>query len=208
MKVVAVSGSARKGGNTAQLVETMFSSLRDANVECELIELAGKDVRGCIACERCRKEQDRQCHGRQDFGNEVIAALGDADAIVLASPVYFGDVSSELKAVIDRAGYVGRANGNMFARKPGAAIVAVRRAGALHAFDTINHFFLIGEMLVVGSSYWNIGIGRERGEVADDHEGQRTMTRLGENLAWIMQTLEAATRAAELVEERLEELAE
>jgi multimeric flavodoxin WrbA len=207
MKVVAVSGSARKGGNTAQLVDTVFGPLREAGIDCELIELAGKDVRGCIACGRCIKEKDGQCHGRQDFVNGVIDAVADADAIVLASPVYFGDVTSELKAVIDRVGYVSRANGNSLARKPGAGVVAVRRAGAMHAFDTINHFFLIGEMLVVGSSYWNIGIGREKGEVAGDGEGQRTMRRLGENLAWVLQTLEISA-AARLAEERLEELAE
>ncbi len=207
MKVVAVSGSARKGGNTAQLVETVFGPLRDAGIECELIELAGKDIRGCTACGRCIKEKDGQCHGRHDFGNDVIDAISDADAVVLASPVYFGDVTTELKAVIDRVGYVTRANGGTLARKPGAAVVAVRRAGAMHAFDTINHFFLIGEMLVVGSSYWNIGIGREKGEVAGDEEGQRTMRRLGENLAWVMQTLEISA-AARLAEERLEELSE
>jgi multimeric flavodoxin WrbA len=207
MKVVAVSGSARKGGNTAQLVETVFGPLRDAGLECELIELAGKDVRGCAACGRCIREKDGQCHGRSDFGNEVIDALAEADGILLASPVYFGDVSAEMKAIIDRAGYVSRANGNTFARKPGAAVVAVRRAGAMHAFDTINHFFLIGEMLVVGSSYWNIGIGREKGEVVADEEGQRTMRRLGENLAWVLQSLEASA-LARLAEERLEELAE
>ncbi len=207
MKVVAVSGSARKGGNTAQLVETVFGPLREAGIDCELIEVAGKDIRGCIACGRCIKEKDGQCHGRVDFVNEVIDALSDADGVILASPVYFGDVTSELKAVIDRVGYVTRANGNTLARKPGAAVVAVRRAGAMHAFDTINHFFLIGEMLVVGSSYWNIGIGREKGEVAGDDEGQRTMRRLGENLAWALQTLEISA-AARLAEERLEELAE
>jgi multimeric flavodoxin WrbA len=207
MKVVAVSGSARKGGNTAQLVETVFGPLREAGIDCELLELAGKDIRGCTACGRCIKEKDGQCHGRADFGNEVIDALSDADGVILASPVYFGDVTSELKAVIDRVGYVTRANGNTLARKPGAAVVAVRRAGAMHAFDTINHFFLIGEMLVVGSSYWNIGIGREKGEVAGDDEGQRTMRRLGENLAWALQTLEMSA-AARLAEERLEELAE
>jgi multimeric flavodoxin WrbA len=207
MKVVAVSGSARKGGNTAQLIQTVFVPLRDAGIECELIELAGMDIRGCTACLRCSKELDGQCHGRQDFGNEIIDALFAADGIVLASPVYFGDVSSELKAVIDRAGYVSRANGNALARRPGAAVVAARRAGALHAFDTINHFFLIGEMLVVGSSYWNIGVGREIGEVGSDEEGLRTMTRLGENLAWVLAMLETS-RNAKIAEERLEELAE
>jgi multimeric flavodoxin WrbA len=186
MKVVAVNGSARKGGNTAQLIETAFGPLREAGIECELLELAGKDVRGCTACLRCRKEQDRQCHGRQDFGNEVISALDSADAIILASPTYFADVSAEMKAIIDRVGYVSMSNGGMHLRKPGAAVVAARRGGAIHVFDTINHFFLISQMLVVGSSYWNVGIGREKGEVEGDEEGQRTMVNLGTNMAWLL----------------------
>lgn len=186
MKVVAVSGSARKKANTVTLVEAAFGPLRDAGIECELIELAGKDVRGCTACLKCRKEQDRQCHGRQDFGNEVIAALDGADAIILASPTYFADVSAEMKAIIDRVGYVSMSNGGMHVRKVGAAVVAARRGGAIHVFDTMNHFFLISQMIVVGSSYWNVGIGRDRGEVEGDEEGIRTMRVLGENMAWLL----------------------
>lgn len=187
MRVVAVSGSARRGGNTALLIETVFEPLRAAGHECELVELAGQDIRGCTACGSCGTHRDLQCHGRDDFGNVVIEKLFSADAVILGSPTYFADVSTEMKAVIDRAGYASRANGNVFARKPGAAVVAVRRAGALHVFDTLNHFFLIGEMLVVGSSYWNVGIGREKGEVAGDAEGMATMRRLGENMAWVLE---------------------
>lgn len=186
MKVVAVSGSARKSGNTAALVEHAFEDLRAAGHDCELIELAGKEVRGCTACNKCRTTQDRQCHGRDDFGNEVISRLDAADAIILASPTYFADVSAEMKAIIDRAGYVSLGNGGMHRRKPGAAVVAARRGGAIHVFDTINHFFLIQEMIVVGSSYWNVGIGREKGEVEGDEEGVRTMKKLGANMAWLM----------------------
>lgn len=189
MRVVAVSGSARRGGNTALLIETVFEPLRAAGHECELVELAGQDIRGCTACGSCGTHRDHQCHGRDDFGNVVIEKLFSADAVILGSPTYFADVSTEMKAVIDRAGYASRANGNVFARKPGAAVVAVRRAGALHVFDTLNHFFLIGEMLVVGSSYWNVGIGREKGEVAGDAEGMATMRRLGENMAWVLERL-------------------
>lgn len=186
MKVVAVSGSARKGGNTAALIGHVFGPLREAGHECELIELAGRDVRGCTACRRCSETKDQQCHGRKDFGNEVITALDGADAIILGSPTYFADVSAEMKAIIDRVGYVSMANGGMHVRKPGAAVVAVRRGGAIHVFDTMNHLFLISQMIVVGSSYWNIGVGREKGEVDDDAEGVRTMTRLGENMAWVL----------------------
>lgn len=189
MRVLAVSGSARKGGNTTRLIEAVLKPLRAAGHECELIELAGQDVRGCTACGACGRHKDLQCHGRDDFGNVVIERMLSADAVILGSPTYFADVTAEMKAIIDRAGYTNRANGNVLARKPGAAVVAVRRAGALHVFDTLNHFFLIGEMLVVGSSYWNVGIGREKGEVEGDAEGMQTMQRLGENMAWVLERL-------------------
>jgi len=189
MKVVAVNGSPRREGNTGRLIEATFAPLRKAGIECEVLDLAAKTVRGCTACEKCFDAKDGQCHGRKDFGNEVIERLRTADAILLGSPTYFADVTAELKAVIDRVGFVSRANGNLFARKPGAAIVAARRAGAIHAFDTINHFFLISEMIIVGSSYWNIGYGREKGEVESDAEGLQTMARLGENLAWLLERL-------------------
>jgi len=189
MKVVAVNGSARKNGNTAMLVEAVFAPLRAAGIECEMIELRGKDIRGCTACGKCSEKKDGRCYGRKDDGNAVIEKMGSADGLILASPVYFADVSTEMKAIMDRAGYVARSKREMFARKPGAAVVAVRRAGAMHAFDTMNHFFGISEMVTVGSSYWNIGIGREKGEVEHDVEGMRTMTRLGENMAWLLAKL-------------------
>lgn len=192
MKVLAINGSARRDGNTARLIEAVFEPLREAGHECERIDLAGKDIRGCTACGACGREKDGQCHGRRDFGNEVIDAVASADALIIGSPTYFADVTAEIKAVIDRVGYVTRANGNTLARKPGAAVVAVRRAGAMHVFDTINHFFTIGEMIVVGSSYWNIGVGREKGDVDSDEEGMRTMRRLGENMAWLMARLDVA----------------
>ena len=189
MKVVAVSGSARKGGNTALLIETAFGPLRDSGIECELIELAAKDIRGCTACRKCFEMKDGQCHGRRDFINEVIDRVRDADAVILGSPTYFADVSSEMKALIDRVGFVSMANGGFFVRKPCAAVVAVRRGGAIHVFDTLNHFFQIAQAIVVGSSYWNVGIGREKGEGEGDEEGMRTMRRLGENMAWLLARL-------------------
>jgi len=187
MKIVAVSGSARRAGNTALLLQAVCAPLREAGHDCELVEVAGKEIRGCTACGRCRELKDGQCHGRNDYGNEVIAKIFSADAILLGSPTYFADVSAEMKAIIDRAGYVARSQPTLLARKPAAAVVAVRRAGALHVFDTINHFFTISEMITVGSSYWNVGIGRDKGDVEGDAEGMATMKRLGENMAWLLE---------------------
>jgi multimeric flavodoxin WrbA len=190
VKVVAFVGSARRNGNTAALVRHVFEPLEAAGAECELIELAGKRTHGCTACMKCAEVGDGNCQGVRDFiSEECIPKALAADAIIIASPVYFADVTTETKALIDRLGYASRQGGNRLARKVGAAVVAVRRAGAMHAFDTINHLFLISEMVIVGSSYWNIGIGRAPGEVEDDAEGVRTMTRLGEQMAWALDKL-------------------
>ena len=192
MKVIAFNGSARKGGNTAQLVQAVFAPLAAAGIETELVELAGTHPHGCIACRQCFTRKDRRCAVNTDAINEWIAKMEAADAILLASPTYFADVTSEMKALMDRAGFVGRANPEIFRRKIGAAVVAVRRAGAMHAYDTLNHFFLINEMIIPGSSYWNIGLGRESGDVQQDEEGLRTMRVLGENIAWLLEKLHAA----------------
>ncbi len=190
MKVVAFNGSARKDGNTSILVNYVFEELEKEGIVTELVSLAGEHPHGCIACYQCFKRKDQRCAVETDCLNDCIEKMLAADGIILASPTYFADCSSELKALIDRAGMVSRANGDMFKRKAGAAVVARRRGGAIHVFDTINHFFTIGQMLIVGSSYWNIGIGRDIGEVAEDDEGVATMRTLGENMAWLLKKIQ------------------
>jgi len=189
MKVVAFNGSARRGGNTAILLNHVLGELRTEGIETELVELGGVTIHGCRACRKCSVRKDRRCSQEDDFGNACIEKMAAADAILLGSPTYVTDVTPEIKALIDRACLVSGANGGMFRRKVGAAVVAVRRAGATHAFDTLNHFFLIAEMIVPGSCYWNIGIGREPGEVEKDEEGIRTMKVLGRNMAWLLKKL-------------------
>ena len=189
MKVVAFSGSARKDGNTAILVTTLLKELKKEKIGTELVQLAGKKIRGCTACGKCFTNRDRKCVIGNDIVNECIEKMLDADGIILASPTYFADVSTEMKALIDRAGFVAKANDDMFQRKVGAAVVAVRRGGAIHAFDTMNHFFFISQMVVPGSSYWNVGIGHEPGDVKGDEEGLTTMKTLGANMAWVLKKL-------------------
>ena len=156
-----------------------------------MFQLAGKKIQGCIACFKCFENKDRQCSVKKDVVNECIDKMLEADGIILGSPTYFADVSSELKALIDRSGLVAKANADMFRRKVGAAVVAVRRGGAIHAFDSINHFFFIGQMIVPGSSYWNMGIGLDKGAVDQDAEGLQTMQVLGQNMAWLLKKLHA-----------------
>lgn len=189
MKVVGFSGSGRKDGNTAHMVRAAFGPLEEAGIDTELVQLAGRPLRGCTACMKCRERKDMRCALPDDGLNDHIAKMVEADGIILASPTYFSDVTAEMKALIDRSGYVTRGNGFPLRRKVGAGVVAVRRGGAIHTFDTLNHFFLINEMLVVGSSYWNDGIGKGKGDVLEDEEGMRTMRTLGEHMAWALERL-------------------
>ena len=188
-KVVAFNGSARKDGNTAIMLRTVLKELEAEGIETELIQLSGAKIHGCLACRECSKRKDRRCGQTGDMGNAFIEKMEQADGILLGSPTYVADISPEIKALMDRACLVSKANGGIFRRKVGAAVVAVRRAGAIHAFDALNHFFFISEMIVPGSSYWNIGIGREIGEVEQDAEGMQTMKTLGQNMAWLLKKI-------------------
>ncbi len=194
MKVVAFNGSPRKDGNTAILLKTVLKEIENEGIETELYQFAGKKIHGCIACLKCFKNKNRKCAFDDDIVNECIDKMSRADGIIIGSPTYFADVTSEIKAFIDRTGYVSRANDCMFSYKVGAAVVAVRRAGAIHTFDTINHFFLIGGMIIPGSKYWNIGYGRNIGDVEGDKEGMETMHDLGKKISWLLKKIGAADK--------------
>lgn len=191
MKVVAFNGSPRKDGNTALLLNHVLGALKKEGIETELFDLGGSRFRGCSACGKCFENKDQRCAFDDDFVNGCIEKMVEADGILLGSPTYFADVSSPMKALIERAGFVAKANDDMLKRKVGAAVVAVRRAGSTHAFAAMNHFFLIGQMIIPGSSYWNMGIGLDKGDVENDEEGIRTMRVLGENMAWLLKKLKA-----------------
>ncbi len=191
MKVLGINCSPRKGGNTEILIKEVFSALEKEGIKTEFFQLGGEKVSGCIACMKCRKKADGFCHQKNEVINKCIERMLKADAIIIGSPVYFADLTSEAKALIDVAGYALRGAGNPLKHKPGAAVIAVRRAGAINAFDSINHFFLINEMIVPGSSYWNLGIGREKGDVIKDEEGMKTMKVLGENMAWLLKKIKS-----------------
>lgn len=191
MKVVAFNGSPRKDGNTATLIRHVLDELEREGTETETVHIGGKSIHGCTACGKCFENKDKKCVIDKDIVNDCIEKMLEADGIILASPTYFADLTPELKALIDRAGFVSKANGELFRRKVGAAVVAVRRAGSIHAFDSINHFFTISQMIIPGSSYWNMGIGLAEGEVEKDEEGIRTMEVLGQNMAWLLKKLNA-----------------
>ncbi len=188
MKVVAFNGSPRKKGNTYHAIQTVFKELKREGIKTELIQLGGAQIKGCKACFVCFKKKDRRCV-QNDKLNMFIEKMSEAEGIIIGSPTYFSNVSTEVKALIDRAGLVARANDHLFKRKVGAAVVAVRRAGATHVYSSINFFFGIGHMIVPGSSYWNLGIGFNPGDILKDKEGVATFKDLGCNMAWLLKKL-------------------
>jgi multimeric flavodoxin WrbA len=192
MKAIAINGSPRKGGNTEILLGKVLEPIREAGIETELVQIGGQPLRGCRACYKCRENQDLKCSITTDRMNDYIAKMIEADAMILGSPTYFADVTTEMKALIDRAGFVAMANGRLFSRKIGAAVVVNRRGGAMHVMDSINHLFLISRMIIPGSTYWNFGVGREMGEVENDAEGLANMKDLGETIAWLVKTTRSA----------------
>lgn len=191
MKVVAFNCSPRKDGNTSTLINVVLDRLGSEGLETEFVQAGGKNIRGCIACYKCAEEKDGKCHGyrEDDILNEYLAKMTAARGIIIGSPTYFSNVSTEAKALIDRSGLVSRMNGDLLKHKVGAAVVAARRAGAVPVFSAINYFFLIQQMIVPGSTYWNMGFGMKPGEVEKDDEGLKTMQALGTNMAWLLKKL-------------------
>jgi len=189
MKVTAFNGSPRRNGNTSLLISHVFEGLEREGIATELVQVGGERIHGCVACYQCFNRKDRRCAVNDDIINDCVEKMLESDGIIIGSPTYFAALTPETKALMDRCGMVSRANGDMFRRKAGAAVVSVRRAGAIHVFDAINHFFTIGQMIIPGSSYWNIGIGRNIGDVEQDEEGVATMRALGENMAWLLKRI-------------------
>ena len=190
MKVIAFNGSPRKDGNTHDLIRYVLDELEKEGIETELYQLGGKKIRGCMSCYKCVENQDSRCSVKNDVLNECLEKIIEADGVIMGSPTYFCNVSAELKALIDRAGLVAKVNGDILKRKVGAGAVAVRRAGAAHVFNSINHFFTINQMIIPGCNYWNLGIGFGKGEVEKDEEGVDTLKTLGQNMAWLLKKLE------------------
>jgi len=186
-KILAVNGSPRHEGNTFQMLKTVLEICKNAGHETEVFQAGGREIRGCLACGSCWKNKGKCI--TEDWMNELYQKMVAADAIVLGSPTYFSDLTPELKAIIDRCGYISRNDGLALSRKIGAAVSAVRRTGAIHTLDSIQHFFTISDMIVVGSSYWNMSLATRAGDYEKDEEGVKTMTRLGENIVWLLEKL-------------------
>jgi multimeric flavodoxin WrbA len=187
MKVLAINGSPRASGNTAHMLMTVLSKCKEAGFETELYQAGGKPVQGCLACESCF-ENPGKCV-TNDWVQEVYGKMKAADAVIFGSPTYFADLTPEIKALMDRAGYLSLSEGGVMQRKVGAAVSAVRRAGSIHALDSMQHFFLIQGMIIPGSTYWNLSLARDIGSFEKDAEGITTMQNLGDNIVWLLKKL-------------------
>lgn len=187
MKVVAFNGSPRHNGNTAQSIRIVFEELEKEGIETEFVQLGGRKVFGCLACGKCWETKNNRCIRQDDEMNVFIQKMQEADGIIIGSPTYFSNVSTEVKALIDRAGFVAKANGGDLLRgKVGASVISVRRAGSTFVYSAINFFFGIAEMVIPSSSYWNMTLSLEPGDVQKDAEGIDTFKTLGKNMARLL----------------------
>jgi multimeric flavodoxin WrbA len=186
MKVIAFNGSPNKDGNTSLLIKHVLTEIEKEGIKTEVVQIGGKKVSPCSACWKCMENKDNRCVQDDDMVNDCIEKMIGADAIIIGSPTYFASVTPEIKAFMDRAFFVAKANDSLFQQKLGASVIAVRRAGAVCVYDTINHYFGISGMYSTGSIYWNLGIGLKPGDVENDPEGIETMKQIGQNIAWFV----------------------
>ena len=186
MKLIGFNGSPRKDGNTTALMGYLLWEIEKEGIQTELVQLSAKAIHGCIACHRCFENQDQRCAVKNDAANEYIAMMTRAQGIVLGSPSYFQDVTAEMKALIDRAGFVGLANGKIYKNKVGASVSCFRRSGGMHTIETMNHFFFSNELIIAGRA---MCVARDKGEVEKDVEGVQTAQALGQKIAWMMKKL-------------------
>ena len=187
MNVVLLNGSPRKEGNTKQALLIIAAELNEEGIETEIINLGGHVFSGCRACGGCGRNKDGKCV-IDDGMNDIINSVFNADGLVIGSPTYFANVTTEVKAFIDRCGYVSKSCGGLLKGKSGAAAVVARRAGADFVYAAINFFFGIAEMPIATSSYWNLALARDIGEMQKDEEGIRTFKTLGKNLASLIKS--------------------
>ncbi len=191
MKAVAINGSPRKGGNTETMLNTVLEELKNNGIEeTKLIQVGATNIHGCRGCWACGKVKNRKCVFNDDIFNEIVEEALTADVIILGTPSYYSDMTPELKSFIDRFGIVGKANGCL-KHKIGAGVVAQRRGGGVAIQSTLHHMFLMNEMIICGSTYWNIGFGREKGEVSEDEEAISNMKNLAENIAWTLKKIKS-----------------
>jgi multimeric flavodoxin WrbA len=190
MKVVAFNGSPKKEGNTFAAISAVCEQLTAENIECEIIHIGNKPIRGCMACHQCAVNKNEKCVLQGDETNSYIQKIKEADGLILGSPVYFSAIAGTMKCFLDRAFYVASSNGGLFRHKVGVSVVADRRAGGVPTFNQLNNYINYAEMFMPSSNYWNVGYGTAPGDILEDAEGMQIMKILGRNMAWLLRTKE------------------
>lgn len=187
MKVIGINGSVRKESNTTLLINEVFKELTRVNIQTEMIELSNIKIQPCKACFTCKGKEN--CIYRNDDFYELFEKIKLADGIVLGSPTYLANISASMQAFLERAAVVVDMNPGLLKYKVGVAVASARRSGSLQAIDAMNHFFLNHEMLIAGSTYWNMVYGQMHGEVLNDVEGMENIKNLGQNMAFLIKKL-------------------
>ena len=191
MKVVEFNGSPREKGNTYFALKMVGEELEKEGIKLEVIHVGNKAIRGCIGCNGCAKNRDEKCvMSEENFVNEWIQKIKEADGVLLGSPVHFASLGATMKAFLDRAFYVASVNGGLFRHKVGASVVAVRRSGGVPTFDQLNNYLNYSEMLMPSTNYWSVIHGLRPGEVEQDEEGKQIMRILGKNMAWLLKMVD------------------
>ena len=183
MKVLLLSGSPRKNGNTNLALSEMIKVFENEGIETELILLGNMNIRGCVACASCKK--NGKCI-YDDIVNDIAEKLKEADGLVLGSPVYYASANGTLISLLDRLFYSNSADLRM---KVGASVVVARRGGCSATFDELNKYFTISGMPVASSQYWNMIHGAAMGEAKEDLEGLQTMRTLANNMVFLMKSI-------------------
>lgn len=188
MKVLAFNGSPRGDGNTYQAIEIVANELREEGIEVEILNVGNKNIRGCMACFKCK--ETGKCVIKDDIVNEYVEKMKDADGIILGSPVYYSGIAGTMKSFLDRAFLVNGANGNYLRHKVGTSISVVRRTGGMPTLDNMDRYIQYSEMFVPTGNYWNVLHGANKGEILQDGEGTQIGRVLGKNMAWLMKAVE------------------
>lgn len=198
MKVLLINGSPRQEGNTATALAVVAEQLAKEGIESEIVWIGNKPIRGCIACGQCATKGLGRCIFDDDICNRISEKFSEADALIVGSPVYYGQPNGALLSIIQRAFY---SNGASIAGKPAASITVCRRGGATAAFEALNMPFQMMNMPLITSQYWNIAYGRQAGETAQDTEGMQTMRTLARNMAWLLKCTKGQTAPGRLTDE-------
>ena len=188
MKALGIVGSPRKGGNTEKLTEHCLKAIAEEGLDTEIIRLAGLDIRPCDACMVCKTGE--KCPIKDDLF-PIYMKMKEAEAIILATPVYYGSATALMKALMERAGYIAGGNGRVFSGKVGGPLVVARRGGQNFTMAQLMYWFHIGGFFMPGSTYWNIAFGKDKGEVLKDEEGLTTAWNFGKNTALLVKKLNA-----------------